>query len=558
MQTALASQTEAALDLLTRWSRALSVYTADEIRAIPEWGTPIVREAIDKLDGAGFEGRLATHNPIYYLAERVYFANVIDDPNFLYPPLHRDRFCKGVLDYYLEPYDADTCGFLCLMPRLTYKSTFMHGVLPLFLALREKVVYKRDCRILMVHHKEEQASRNLGLLKQKCIYNKWLKETWPEIAQAKDWGTQTEFDWTWKEPGIFHEPSVKAIGLDSRSTGDHYDFIIYDDIVTKEHTFSRVVRDKCAENYAASRFLLDTVRSKEFDCGTRYHPQDQWQRLLDSNVDGRHLYRRLVIQGLDDATDELCHPFRLSRKKLEQIRQEFISRDGTDVQWHLQIQNCVQTSGLIATDESWLRYCFRLDVPKGWTIITVDPAWKGTKNAGQGDNAAIAVIRLVKIGLVVFRYLIDLSVSNEMTSYDGQREIFRLMKKYNVKDIGVEELGGHTFRTMLDKEAGPAGIQLNLLELESKQTAKPERISAFLKHVHAGHFFIAKECPNQEAFMTEYKSWPLVDHDDVMDAIAYSCDPAILEMYAPRTLDALEAMKQPWVPPQYISRYCLR
>lgn len=548
-----------ATELMRRWARALSVMTADEIRKHRDWEHLTVRAAIDVLDAkaGGFEGRLEHHNPIYYLAERVFFDNVEGDPDYLYAPLHRDRFCKALLDYYLEPPDAETAGFLLLMPRLTFKSTFMHGVLILFLALREKIVHKRDARILMVHHKEEQASHNLVLLKEKLIYNLWLKETWPEIHEEKDWGTQTDFDLRWKEPGIYHEASVKAIGLGGRSTGDHYDFIIYDDIVTKEHIRSSIVREACGEDYAASRYLLDTVRGKEFDCGTRYHPQDQWQRLIDANVNGRPLYRRLIVSAIDDVTDELAHPYRLSREKLTRMRQEEMSREGNDVMWHLQMQNSVQSSGLIATEMAWLRYCYRESVPSGWTVILVDPAWKGTKNQGEGDYAAIGVVRFVRIGTVVFRYLIDLTVSNEMTSLDGQREIFRLMRKWSVIDVGVEEIGGNTFRTQLEWEAGSNGLIITCLELQSKQTAKNERIATFLKHVQAGHFFIAKEV-EQEEFDKEYKSWPLVDHDDVLDMLAYSCDKNIVENYAPRSQSWFDALKAKVQPRAYHSRYCMR
>ena len=69
-----------ATKLLRAWARDLSVCTVAELRERWQGPTQVV---IDKLDPKGFEGRLKDHNPIYYLAERVFFDNVINDKTFL-------------------------------------------------------------------------------------------------------------------------------------------------------------------------------------------------------------------------------------------------------------------------------------------------------------------------------------------------------------------------------------------------------------------------------------------------------------------------------------------
>ena len=143
------SRTEA--KFLVDWMRDLSTCTADEIRQ--RWSAP-ERAVIEKLDPEGFEKRLETHNPIYFVAEKVFFNNVAGRPEFLYPPFHRDVMCRVALGWLMnedpfvlrvpEQFEGLVGGTLTVesvktrsglifkAPRDTFKSTFFHGAVPLF------------------------------------------------------------------------------------------------------------------------------------------------------------------------------------------------------------------------------------------------------------------------------------------------------------------------------------------------------------------------------------------------------------------------------------------
>lgn len=179
--------------------------------------------------------------------------------------------------------------------------------------------------------------------------------------------------------------------------------------------------------------------------------------------------------------------------------------------------------------------------PNAWGVIVVDPAWKGTKNAGEGDSASIQVWFYERRGSLVLRFLVDGRHSNEMTDAEGKSEIFRLMRKWYIGDVAPEEFGGWAFRQALQNEAVTRGASLNIIELEGvkHKIGKGQRISSFLGDVQYGRVFICDEVPREllEPFEEQYNDYAgpeTLDHDDALDCAAYTSDEAITASYVPR------------------------
>ncbi len=517
--------------------------------------------ALEKIAPGAFEGRLKKHNPIYYLAEKVWFDNNLD---LLWPKLHRDKLCDALLAHALDTHRS-TSGLIINMMRDSYKSTFMHGVFAQFISMREKYVNNRDIRILLLHHREEQASTNLQQLKLKSVHSRFMHRVWGKppyvFAAADDFGTKGRFDWACKTKGIFHEPSVIAAGMGARNTGFHFDWILGDDLVTEEHRKSKLIRDDALFKYQATRFMLDSKLGREVCSGTPYHVHDLWAKLKNAkHADGRLMYRQFIVgAGGKRADKPLAFPNRLNENFLETRRNEEVAQSGNDVLWWLQYQCEARADSLMATDLAWIRKVSEEQIPERVSrVLIVDPAWKGTKNSGTGDDAALAVIGFERKGFVTLTYLLDLVCSNEMTSLDGINAIFTLMKHWGVTDVAVEEHGGHTFRTDLLAQANSRGVFINLVDLKSKQTNKQERITTFLRRVQGGQFYISENCRNVEVFLSQFEDFPQVEKDDALDVVSYSADPNFAELFAPRW--NTEAMGDVWTPPQessYLSRYCL-
>jgi hypothetical protein len=502
------------------------------------------RDAIHKLDPLGFDGRLAEHNPIFFLACHTFFCNEIDGvpaylrPEIVYPPLHRDRFCKEFSDYLLSPSGGDQ-GLLVLAQRDSLKSTFSQNAVPLWYFLRMAELYDRYARIALLHFKEIQASINLVSLKNQCITNPWMKRTWPERCTDRDFGTKTEFTFP-NVPTIgAREHSVIARGLGASLVGMHFDLICFDDLVEESHRTSKALRDDTAAKYDAVQYTLDTIRGKKIHTGTPYHPMDQWGKMTKAQEEAEkkneRIYRIVRIPAIDkDGT--LSFPTRHTREFLAAKRQEEVDRSGNDDFFQLQMLCELRSTRMLACDPSWLRFVPLKDVPPGgWRVIIVDPAWKGTKNSGEGDSASIQVWELYRHGPWIVKYLLDGVHSNELTDRDGKNEIFRLMRHWGVQDVAPEEIGTHAFRTSLADEANTRGVFMNVIDLKHANVNKPQRITAFFSEMQAGRVFIAEECePNLvRHFKDQFFNYPQVDHDDAVDCAAYTLDPAIADSYAP-------------------------
>lgn len=547
--------------ILRAFARDLSVCTVEEIES--RWRGE-KRDAIARL--TDLDAQLRDHNPIFYLAGRTFFSNeidgvpVFDRPEYIYPPLHRDVFCKEFLNYLIAPPGGDN-GLLLLAQRDSFKSSFSQKAVPLWYWLRMYLIYGHYARIALIHFKELQASANLVEIKAQLLANPWMKRVWPEVCAEKDFGTKTEFRFP-NVPAIgASEHSIIARGLGASLVGFHFDLICFDDLVEESHRTSKVLRDDTSAKYDALQYTLDTVRGKKIHTGTPYHAFDQWGRMDKANVDKKAIYRIVRISAISD-DNVLSFPTRHTYKFLEDKRQEEISRSGNDDFWQLQMQCQYRTTRLIATDPSWLRFVpLRQVPPGGWRVILIDPAWKGTDNSGEGDSASIQVWELFRHGAWIVRYLIDGVHSNSLTDREGKLEIFRLCRKWGVNDVAPEERGGYAYRTSLADEANVRGWPLNVIKLKSMQANKGQRIVSFLSEVQAGRVFIVEECdPDlKEAFMDQYNNYPQVDFDDALDCAGYTSDPAVSEQYAPffnTALSDYEIQRQRTPPLPLRSRHC--
>lgn len=547
-------------ELARRWARDLSTCTEEELLA--RWDGPD-RIAADRIDPIGFARRVANHNPIYFIAQRCWFDNVADDPRFLYAPLHRDIFCKEIVEYIIHGF-TDVRGYVYEGPRDSFKST-LQGAAVMWVAFRWKHLLNRDATQAMTHHKEKMASQNLVRIKEKFQKHKWVRETWPEFCPDPEvkWGNSTEVDFPCKDDGSsVAESSIMAAGLGASQTGGHFTVRWNDDIVTEDHMKSRVLREDTAMRYGATRFTRDLSEGREVNTGTRYHINDLWAKLEKSKMpDGTPMYRVVVVDAEDmymDGSKQLAHPFRLNAEVLEGLRVEEEQRNGNDLFYWLQMRNQPKASLLVATDLDWIKYCGIDDIhPGAWRCILVDPAWKGTDSAGEGDYACIAVMFFERNGALIKRYFVDGVHSNMLTQHEGTDEIFRLMRRYGVIDVAPEEHGSHQFRQYLKDQGAMRGQYINIIDLKSRFTAKPQRITTFVSHIQAGHFWMVKDNPLRQEFESCYEDYPQVEHDDILDAPAYSCDEEIAKRIAPMFNPYVASQNAP-PPRERRTRHCAR
>jgi phage terminase large subunit-like protein len=144
-------------------------------------------------------------------------------------------------------------------------------------------------RILYISATANLAEKQLGFIKG-ILTSETYSRYWPDHVHADD-GKRTR--WTNSEIMLDHparkkenvrDPSVFTGGLTTSLTGMHCDIAVLDDIVVYENAYTGEGRNKVKSQYS----LLSSIEgadAKEWVVGTRYHPADLYNDLLQMSED---------------------------------------------------------------------------------------------------------------------------------------------------------------------------------------------------------------------------------------------------------------------------------
>jgi phage terminase large subunit-like protein len=148
---------------------------------------------------------------------------------------------------------------------------------------------------------------------------------WPDMVNAQEgkrekW-TTTEFSVDHperKKEGV-RDATVFAAGLTTSITGLHCDIAVLDDTVAPENAYSGEGRNKVKKQYSQLS-SIENPGAHEWVVGTRYHPKDLYQSLLDmeedifdsnGEIDGANpVYEKFerVVESMGDGTGEFIWP----------------------------------------------------------------------------------------------------------------------------------------------------------------------------------------------------------------------------------------------------------
>ena len=179
-------------------------------------------------------------------------------------------------------------------------------------------------RILYISSTANLAEKQLGFIKQ-ILTSSVYKRYWPEMVNDEE-GKREK--WTTSEIAVDHplrkaeairDPTVFTGGLTTSLTGLHCDIAVLDDVVVAENAYTEDGRTKVETQYS----LLSSIEGAdalEWVVGTRYHPKDLYQSLLDKKVeiyadDGElvsedNLYEifQKEVENVGDGTGEYLWP----------------------------------------------------------------------------------------------------------------------------------------------------------------------------------------------------------------------------------------------------------
>lgn len=157
-------------------------------------------------------------------------------------------------------------------------------------------------------------------IKTELESNELLKSLYPDVLYDNP---ETEsVRWT-EEKGLVvkrkstkREATVEGTGLDTQATGRHWDYIVYDDIVSVNNVTSNEVIKNTTDALLTSFNLVSATGRKRF-IGTRYHAVDTYDYLIKNKIVKTRIYPA-TVDGTSDGEPVSI----LTKEKLDEKRRE--------------------------------------------------------------------------------------------------------------------------------------------------------------------------------------------------------------------------------------------
>jgi hypothetical protein len=138
-----------------------------------------------------------------------------------------------------------------------------------------------NARVMIVRKSETMAKKLISAMEK--IFRSQIVKAWMRAA----YGVNTLETDKWSASAlrlsintrITPEPSLTATGIRTVQTGDHYDFIWSDDIITPDDRYSKAARDETKNYVYETENIIEPDGIRIFT-GTVWHPQDAWTVIM--------------------------------------------------------------------------------------------------------------------------------------------------------------------------------------------------------------------------------------------------------------------------------------
>lgn len=404
-------------------------------------------------------------------------------------------------------------------------------------------------RVLYISSTANLAEKQLGFIKQiltSPIYRKY----WPDMVED-DVGKREK--WTNSEISIDHplrkkeavrDPTVFTGGLTTSLTGLHCDIAVLDDAVVQENAYTEDGREKVRTQYS----LLSSIEgadAREWVVGTRYHPKDLYQDLIEKQVElyddtGEliseealyELFERRV-EDVGDGTGQFLWPrqqrydgkwFGFDQSILARKRAQYLDK----TQFRAQYYNDPNDSSSAAISPDYFQYYDRARLSRNggrWfyagsrinVFAAVDFAYSIRL---KSDYTAIVVVGVDHKSNI---YILDIDRFKTNLISDYFQRILTLHQKWDFRKIRCEVTSAQQIivKDLKENYIRPFGLALAVEEHKPTrhEGTKEERLEATLQpkyanrqmwHYHGGNCQILEE----ELVLQN------PPHDDVKDALA--------------------------------------
>lgn len=225
-----------------------------------------------------------------------------------------------------------------LMPRSTFKTSMARG-LGMWVTVQDPYSNpyfpgRAGCnmRILYAAENEKRAISRITWIRRQYMHNKLFRALWPNLVWPP--GEKDADIWTISRFALprtedYPEATFEAAGVDSGSTGGHYDILIPDDLIGARTLKQPELMNTAIEWWKTMHSLFDKEEvDYAFVFGTRWRTEDLYSWIFENEPDyDRRIYAAskrpldLPSSGNDDTA--LLFPERLSRATLKELERKY-------------------------------------------------------------------------------------------------------------------------------------------------------------------------------------------------------------------------------------------
>jgi hypothetical protein len=403
--------------------------------------------------------------------------------------------------------------------------------------------------VLYISSTANLAEKQLKFIKDILTSKKYSKY-WPEMCnedegkRSKWTNTEIEVDHPARKTEGVRDPTVFTAGLTTSITGLHCNLAVLDDVVVQENAYTNEGRSKVASQYSLLA-SIESADANEWVVGTRYHPADLYQRLLEMEAEmadefGNTYSRDPVyevfqreVEDRGDGTGDYLWPrqarkdgrwFGFNQEILAKKRAQYLDK----TQFYAQYYNNPNSQDNEAIARDYFQYYDRKHLSKSdgyWfhkdrplaLSAAIDFAYSIRETA---DYSAIVVIGTDYTGNI---YILEMDRFKTKKISEYWDHIYTLYQKWGFRKIRAEVTVAQEaiVEEMKNTYVKAAGIPLSFDKFRPTRTmgTKEERIDAALRaryengsiwHYHGG------ACEELELELVQLKS----RFDDLKDALA--------------------------------------
>lgn len=385
--------------------------------------------------------------------------------------------------------------------RGSFKTTVILGYFAWFFCLN--LARRRSNSITYNTAIKENAWNFHGDLRHLLLNNGLMQWIFPELPHTeKDFGTMTK-------NRIEHKRvRMDFTSMDTTQASKHTENMFNDDLENEKNYQTEGQRNDLLNSFMYQQSVLTKVQSKgvglDVFVGTPYHIQG-----LTWKVRNDKTYSHLEIPCYVNRNKELgvTFPERFTVSDFEVIR----NRQNAQVFASQYLLSPLAEEDALCP-EHWLRnqYWNKLPDP-AWRSMVVDP---GGAEAGENDPTGITIVDSDVNG----NMYVVLADEFHLTPIGLMDKIAELKQNYEPDDIRIEKDRYSTTIADLFQHRFPL---INVSYVEHKGRNKEQRIWRLKQWFEGKRIFVGH---NQTAFISQLLEYPSVNHDDILDSLAYHID----------------------------------